>query len=182
MLVGQEKLRENFCLTAPFENRPLTVLTPTFYAVLCRDEDRPLTLPIGWPFWWIRHPWPPKVLRFNCLGLIAYTWPGIFRGFLYVNFAFCDVVRKFWIERKGNPIKLELRLTSVIYESFVFTLIRIPSLVMVTYQITFDKSLLPQSGQRILNQSFSEISNHFTSCSMSGFLKVFTQLLQSTRK
>lgn len=99
-----------------------------------------------------------------------------------MNFVFCGDVRKFWTERKGNPINLEFRPPSVIYKSFFFTLIRIPSLVMVTYQITFDKSLVSQSGQRLLNQDFSEIPNHFTSCSLSGFLKVFTQLLKSTRK
>lgn len=99
-----------------------------------------------------------------------------------MNFAFCDAVRKFWIERKENPINLEFRLTSVICESFFFTLIRIPSLVMVTHQITFDKSLASQSSQWLLKQGFSEISSHFTSCSMSGFLKVFIQLLESTGK
>jgi len=80
-------------------------------------------------------------------------------------------VRNFWIEKKGNPINPEFGLTSVIYEIFFFTLIRILTLVMVTYQITFDTSLVSQSSQRLLNQGFSEIPNHFTSCSISGFLK-----------
>lgn len=99
-----------------------------------------------------------------------------------MNFTLCDAVRKFWIERKQNPVTLEFRLTPVTCESFFFTSIRIPSLVMVTYQIALVKSLVSQSSWRLLNQGFSEISNRLTRCSMSGFLKVFAQLLESIRK
>lgn len=55
-------------------------------------------------------------------------------------------------------------------------LIVITSSVMARYQITFGIYLVSQSGHRVLNQCFTEISHHFTKCSMVVILRVSFQL------